>query len=356
MNKKELLNLIKDKADEKEIPNLSAQIMQKLQNQSEPVMQELIMPEKRTTLKSYYIGFSTVLALVILFIGISLITTNDKDLFLDANFSDSVALSLIASSYQFDDHEINNQAESYTILLSGEEEVDLVENQIDGVLPYAYFMEIFLKHEEYYETKISKSDNDNYKKIITFTLYNFLDEQMIYELYYNQELNESKGTFEITALLINGANHIDLLISGEIDEKEYTLTYQQNDKNYTDIAYQFKNSNHSLSIKKYKNNNIDQELNIFYNDFKSATIKFIQGQTKGNYQFELKETQDIKHMQIMYEIGQTDSGTIDLELSNESLRNYILNVRPNHRPAFVVEKDRNRHSDHNHGKPNGKKK
>jgi hypothetical protein len=90
----------------------------------------------------------------------------------------------------------------------------------------------------------------------------------------------------------------------------------------------------------YKNNVLDQEVAIEYNDYATATLTYMKGQTKGVYQFEIETVENVKSMKVNYSIGQTDSGSIEFNVSNDNQRKYVLNVKPDNRPSFVIEKDR----------------
>jgi putative selenium metabolism hydrolase len=49
--------------------------------------------------------------------------------------------------------------------------------------------------------------------------------------------------------------------------------------------------------------------------------------------------ENIIGMKVNYRIGQSDQGSIDFDLSNDQ-QGYILNIKPDNRPATIVEKDR----------------
>jgi hypothetical protein len=340
MNKKDLITLIKQKADEKEIPNFSAQIIDKVENQNVFVKQEVSVIKKPHRLKPLYASLTTVFGLLLLFLAFSVVRSNNVDLFSDSNFSDSVILSTIATVNYIEQTEVIDLDNGYTMLLADEQDDDLIEGQIDDVITYASFMEILLNNGDDYQKEITTSDIDGYKKMITYRLNTLLDEEIVYQLYYNEGINLNKNTYQVEGLLKYGDREYQLEIEGSFDEKQYTLTYQHNTQDYININYQVQNQNQKFSIMIYKNNVLDQEVAIEYNDYATATLTYMKGQTKGVYQFEIETVENVKSMKVNYSIGQTDSGSIEFNVSNDNQRKYVLNVRPDNRPSFVIEKDR----------------
>jgi hypothetical protein len=343
MNKKNLITLIKNKADEKEIPNFSAQIIEKVENQNVFVKEEVSVVKTPHRYKPLFASLTTVFGLLLLFLAFSVVRSNNVDLFADSNFSDSVILSTIATVNYVEQTEVLALDDSYTILLANEQTDDLVEDQIDDVIIYASFMEVLLNNGDDYQKEMESSDVDGYKKMITYRLNNLLDEEVLYQLYYNESINLNKNTYQVEGLLTYGNRDYQINIEGSFDEKQYTLTYQYNTQDRININYQVQNQTQKLSLMMFKNNVLDQEVEIEYDDYETATLTYMSGQTKGTYQFAIETRENIKGMRVNYIIGQSDSGFIDFNISDSNERNYILNVNPDSRAPFSVEKDREDH-------------
>jgi hypothetical protein len=354
MNKKDLIALIKDKADEKQIPNFSAQIIEKIENQNVFVKEEVSVIKKSHRYRPLYASLTTVFGLFLLFLAFSVARSSNVDLFSDSNFSDSVVLSAITTVNYVEQTERLTYNESYNILLADEQTDDFIEGQIDDVITYASIMEVLLNNGDEYQKDIQTSDIDGYEKVITYRLNNLLDEEFEYQLYYNESINLNKNTYQVEGLFKYGINDYQISIEGSFDEKQYTLTYQQSESNYINVKYQVQDQNQKLSIRVYKNNGLDQEVEINYNNYESATLKYINGQTKGEYQFEIETRNFVKGMKVNYSIGLTDRGSIDLDLSEDDPRGYILNIKPDNRPSFIIEKDRPGQINENPGHKNGR--
>lgn len=355
MNKKEIIKIIKTKANEKHIPNFSTQILDKMENQSDFVEQEIIISVPKKTRKPIFVTLTTVLAVFMVFVVFSVVRNDSVDLFSDTNFSDSVALSSITTLNFITQEDTLSVSDNYTILLADEQTEDLVEDQIDDVITYAHFMEILLSNGENYQKKIDKSDIDNYEKMITYTLNNLLDEQMTYLLYYTEDIGSNEDAYQVDGLLMYGSDSYEIRIEGSFNKKQYTLTYHQNEQNYIQVSYQVENLDQELAIHIYRNSMLDQEIAITYNDYQSAMLSFISGQTKGQYLFEIENSQHMKMMKVNYTIGQSDQGAIDFNFSEDNQKNYILNIRPANRAAFVIEKIREKQGNQGSGKQgNGK--
>ena len=355
MNKKEIIKIIKTKANEKHIPNFSTQILDKMENQSDFVEQEIIISVPKKTRKPIFITLTTVLAVFMVFVVFSVVRNDSVDLFSDTNFSDSVALSSITTLNFITQEDTLSVSDNYTILLADEQTEDLVEDQIDDVMTYANFMEVLLSNGDDYDKVITKSDLDEYEKLITYTLNMLLDEKMTYQLHYNEDVNLNKETYHVDGLLVYGLESYEINIEGSFNEKQYTLTYQQNAQNYIQVKYQVENLDQELSINIYRNSILNQEIAITYNNYQRATLSFISGQTKGQYQFEIETMQNMKMMKVNYMIGQSDQGSIDFNFSDDDQRNFILTIRPANRAAFIIEKIREKRENQSSGQQqNGK--
>ncbi len=350
MNKKEIINLIKDKANEKSIIDVSLLIKDKLKNSQYVIKEEITLPQRRFSFKPLYLSFVSIFVIAIAITLLIITKPIQNDLLLDSEFSDSVILSALSSIELIENPEEIGYNDSYNTLLSDETSDDYVENQIDEVMKYAKFMEVFLNNDDTLKKEIIKSSYQTYKKAVSYTLTNLTGDQIIYNLYYKQTIDEKKQTYRITGLLQIGESLYPVLVTGQMNQKNHLLIYKETEDTYVRVFYHRDEKNNLLRVKKYTNLVLEEETTILYQNNTKATLSFVKGNTKGVYEFSISETSENKNMHINYKIDDIDQGSIDVELSKEAIKNYILNIIPDNRPATVVEKERKNEKNQTNGK------
>ncbi|MFA7423296.1 MAG: hypothetical protein WCZ00_06120, partial [Acholeplasmataceae bacterium] len=167
MKNKDVIKIIKQKADEKQIIDVSMLIKEKL-HISQQVDEKSVREKKRFSLKALFVSFSLVLTASLVIVLTLLSGGNAIDLLDDSTFSDQVILSAISTVELVD---INTELKTsyYSVmLLALEDESDCVENQIDEVLKYTEFMETFLNNPDQYQKEIKDVSYLRYKKMLSY--------------------------------------------------------------------------------------------------------------------------------------------------------------------------------------------
>ena len=340
MKNKDVIKMIKQKADEKQIIDVSMLIKEKL-HISQQVDEKPVTEKKRFNLKALYVSFSLVLTASLVIVLTLLSGGNAIDLFDDSTFSDQVILSAISTVELVDiDTELNTSDYS-VMLLALEDESDYVENQIDEVLKYTEFMETFLNNPDQYQKEIKEVSYLGYKKMLSYEFSDMMGEKNLYEFYYHQEINKKTNAYQIKGLLVTDQANYELTVDGIVDDESFTITYQIDDTQKIHASYQKMDQEHQLILKRYQQDDIINESKISFNNKEEATLTFIKGEAKGIYRFQMDETlPNGKQMRINYKIDDIDEGEIDLTIEDNTNHQYIINIRPEGRPGSVVEKDR----------------
>lgn len=340
MRDKKVMKIIKQKADEKQIIDVSMLIKEKL-NINQPLQEEQIKETKRFSFKALYVSFSLVLTASLVIVLTLLSGGQTIDLFDDSTFSDQVILSAISTVELVDmETELNTNSSTF-MLLALEDEADYVENQIDEVLKYTEFMETFLNNPDQYQKQIKAVSYLGYKKMLSYEFFDMTGETNLYEFYYQQEINTKTSTYHIKGLLVTDQASYELTIDGIVDEKAFTINYQINDEQKINARYQMINDEHQLVLKRFNKEQIINESKISFSNKEEATLTFIKGEAKGIYRFQINdELPNGKKMRINYKIDEIDEGEIDLVIEEGTDHQYVIDIRPEGRPGTVVERER----------------
>lgn len=349
MNNREVKKIIRQKADEKNIPNVSFLIKEKLDMNYE-YQAEKVTVKKRFNLRPLYMSLAASM-LVIFIVVLTLITpTTETDLFANSQFSDNVLLSAISTSelvYQ-NDESANNQkllpilastSTNYNLFLDHEESEELniyIEDEIDEVMKYSQFIEIFFNNLDEFEKEIKKEKYLNFNKVITYQVNNMNSTINEYKLYYKQNIDKKTKTYNIVGLLVAGEKEYNLTITGKLKEDAFTLTHLVNKSDSVKVYYE----NSQIKIKEYLNEETVNESTI---DLSETVVRlsFIKGKHQGVYEFQMhKSNKSEKRIRINYRIGNSDEGKVDFSVSDDDNNKYEVNIKPNDRPPSSIKKER----------------
>jgi len=332
---RKIIQMIKQKANEKDIPNVKDMIKEQLDMNQESIQ----LPKRSFRFRAVYGSFALVLTASLVFILLLVNQTPNVDLFDDQEFSDQVILSAISTVELVNSELTVNNVDSYNTLLAVED--DYVENQIDEVLKYTEFMETLLNNPGAYQKEMVEKSYLNYRQAMIYEFLDMTDQTHVYELYYKQDLNHKTNVYQIEATLVLDEKAYDMVIDGVIDEDTFTVTHQIDQNRRINTIFNKHQLEHQLTFKQYFNDNLEKEALITYGNKEEATLTFIKGQARGIYQFSMDQMAvNGRMMRINYQIGDVDQGSIELTVDDSELRQYILDVKPDNRPPFVQEKDR----------------
>lgn len=340
MKDKRIIEMIKNKAQEKDVPHVLDQLKEKLN--IEVIKQpELIHEPKRTfNFKALYASLTFVLALSIVLVISLFYQSPTINLLEDSDFSDHVMLSAISTTEIIG---TNQELSLYgdLVLVEENEEDDYVENQIDEVLKYSEIVETLLMNQVNFGKTYSDSDIDDYKYMMNFSFLDLNDEEITYKLYYNQTIDHENQTYVLDVKLVTQNESYPLIIEGELEQKAFVMTYQMNTQEQIKTAYDIVGRINQFTVRKIFQNEIVQESLISYEHRNQVQLSFIRGEAKGRYDFTLDDTvPNQKGMNIRYQIDDTDEGSITIKIDHNNREQFIIEIRPDHRPPSTVEKER----------------
>jgi hypothetical protein len=340
MKDKKIIEMIKTKAQQNDVPNVLNELKEKLNIEVIKAPEMIDEPKRVFNFKALYASLTFVLALSVVVVISLLYQSPSMNLLEDADFSDHVMLSAISTTEVISTNELLSLEENI-ILVEDLNEDDYVENQIDDILKYSELVETLLVNQEAFEKTLLNSDLDNYKHMMNFSFYDLNNEKITYKLYYNQTIDYENETYILDTKLVTQNEAYDLMIEGELGQEDFIMTYHINAQEKIKTAYQKGNMMNQFIIQRLLLNEVTQESMISYENKQQINLSFTRGEAKGIYEFTLDETiPNQRGMHVRYRIDSIDEGTIEIRINEDDMNNFILEIIPDHRPSTVVEKER----------------
>lgn len=345
MKNREIKKIIREKADEKNIPDVSFLIKKKL-DMNYHYQEEKVTVKKRFNLRPLYMSLAASM-FVIFIVVLTLITpSKEVDLFANSEFSNNVLLSAISTSelvdnnnlnanYNFNFKEITASTSFDYNLFTADQPNEYIEDEIDEVMKYSSFIEIFFNNLDEFEKEIKKEKYLNFNKVITYKLNNMNSTISEYKLYYKQNINKEEKTYLIDGLLVIGIKEYKISITGKIDEDLFVLTHLINEDKKIEVIYE----ESQIKIKEYYQEESINESTIELNETE-VKLSFIKGKNQGVYQFQMERSDNRKRIRINYQIGNSDQGEFDFRVSEDNNDEYEININPNDRPPSSIKKER----------------
>lgn len=344
MKRKDMITLIKDKAQEITIKDLSQAIIEKARHL--PVSDITATPRRKFPLELTLISSSLAIAFIMFLtifqpapVAIPQIENSEQMMALSA----VSAVSLIEHTNQLLDLEENNNISLRHLLLDNELNYVDVNNEIDDVSIYFKMMERFLisaKDFDYEKSIVNQSGFDNQLK---FTTTDMLDQELEYILIYNRTDLEEQNIFILQGILQIGNNSYEMIGEGELNNPQFfKLKVQIDNQNYIVIEHQIDN----ILVTTTQDGQMIQkiELNIQeINNQRFGFINFVEGSSTGSYAFEIVKENEVAKMRVLFYInGQnSESGRMDVIISYDSEGpQYKITVTPKGRQPFVIERRR----------------
>ncbi len=340
MKNKEIIQMIKNKAQEKEVPNVLNELKEKLNIEALNQPEIIVESKPKFNLKTLYASFTFVLALSIVLVISLLYQSPSINLLEDSDFSDQVMLSAISTTEIVGSNETLS-LETSLVLVDDDPEDDYVENQIDDVLKYSEMIETVLMNQETFNKTYSKSDKEQYEYMMRFSFYDLNADQITYTMYYNQTIDHENQTYVLETELVTQNETYLLNIEGELEVQAFVMTYHINQQEQITTTYQMGEMMNEFIVRRLNQNEIIQESMITYSNKAQVNLSFTRGQAKGNYEFTLDQTlPNQKGMNIRYQINSIDEGSINIKIDEQNRQQFIIEIRPDHRPPSVIERER----------------
>lgn len=342
MKNKDIIELLKKKADEIDVPNISKSILDRVGRLPKTTTVKPVFRRSwfRPMLKTSF----AVMVLVLAFVLFQ--TTPGPDaLVLE---EETIALSSVMSA------SLANDVFADRISLQSEDVTDsnLIDDELEGLGDYFHLMEHLFSSDPTFEVTDAGSAV-SYQKHMRFSSLNFLDEQTDYDLYYDL-LHKNDSLIVLDGLLAtpNGAYFVSARTETGEDEQSFvyrivlddgyeiesTLTETEDERLYTIDVFEG-----DVSKEKFG-------LTIEKSERSHVFLQFLSGTQRGTYRFSLDRGNDdatptlaVNYAMIIDDRNET--GRIDIRLE-ESMQTgtwiYDYRIKPRGEDVYHFEKARSK--------------
>lgn len=345
MKKKELIQLIKQKAEQIEIRDFSKEIIEKAKHLPKPEV--IVKPKWSFRLKPYSlatIGVMLTVVMIMLFTPdtpINPIEPTDPTL---ENMDQVIAFSTLTSVSLIQTLETDGLSnDDYTTLAHGNPPMGRrIDTQIPNIANYLEMMEKLFGSNPDFDLVLESTNTQIYQQRMRFKAKDLLDEEVEYAINFNQSTVGVHG-FLIEGVVIIGEYAYPIVANGTSNDQDtLELIIERDDGSQITILYEKIEELHVFDIKIYQDDVLIQEVDFTYiqeDEDKRATLDFVYGDTIGAYTFELDVEDQIKLIRITYDIDSDESESGEITIRIRTIlgeTSYIILVKPDGGIPFVI--------------------
>lgn len=346
MKRKDLIQLIQNKADEVDIKDLSKDILAQYQQQPRPTSPVIsIRPRLRLkpVLSLGLLAATITLFLVLFYPGRDIPQTFQH--FEEAIVMSAFSAVTLADQAFAEPMHANNQLEH-------NESATLVEDEIEHLSAYLGLMErIFGSPADLMRTRIESEDPQLFTHHLRFTSNTLLDEETQYDLRFNRVPDGTMpDEFALDGeLAINGRLFV---IEGQSrwvqDRYVLQLVLIIDVNNRVEIAHQQQDGETIENINIIRHGHTIQSLYLKYvggDDAREIFLHLESGLGRGTYRFTLLANNNQPSLQVHYAIlrnndRETGNIKIDVVVEPDSNKTYRFAIRPQGLPEIIIERGR----------------
>jgi hypothetical protein len=344
LNKKELLKLIKEKANQIEVKDFTEEIIIKAQS---------FKHESEYTPKPVFafkpVMTMAILVLTLVFVSALAIPYLPKKPILFENFENAIAISSLTA--------LNLAEQTYTSVstqtLSFYDSSHVIDDEIGKLTTYMTFIEQLVLTEKLIT---SSHQIDRNRKKISFETTNMFSENQAYELSFTSQYSDRRNdVFKLGGVLV--FNHEVFVIEAQTliinGKHQLILKLIIDSVNYIIVRYEEDNNQFNYDVEVYTNDLLTQSLKLIYRaqaNQKEVFVHFIKGKTIGSYRFTQNEDAIKAHYAILKN-GTRETGNMMVHVFNHPSSNnamYRFTIQPLGALPFVVERSRSKNPNLNH--------
>lgn len=333
MKKKELIQLIKDKAKEVDVKDFSKEIIEKAKSLPDTYQ----APRKRSFVFRPIFQWSivTFAGVIMMLFLIQPQTPTYAFEQKDYVFIDSAITSLSYLEYELEElSSLQPQTMSSSSLLNHS-----VEDNLDGILHFASLSERLLKPM----TIQTITTHPHYQTQLIFNVEDLLGEKLGFEILYN-ETKTKKNHYRYEGII----KHDDMTFQfqavtelGKTHRMHFELSYQNQ---MIEVVYQTRGTSYVYQFKAYQNqvlHHVFDMIRMRTSDQESILVSFKQNQITGTYTFRYDQYNN--RMEAMYFIARTEQRDEEegvLIITPQAHAMYHIEIRPQGGIPSFVERQR----------------
>jgi hypothetical protein len=348
MNKKDLINLIKDKANQVEIKEQSTEILARVNLDAIKVEPK----PKRFTFEPRLI-FSSMLA-VILIITFTLVLLRPENEIINQgpnleSMEDVLIFSTISTTTLLE-HDYATNTSNNLIDVPAYFEMNStvkIDRQLNRLTKYFEMMEqLFASPKDF--NKEDEVGQGQFGRLMRFKSRDFAGRDILYNLDFNQTEIDESNQYQLMGTITVGTNSFLFTGEGQSDtENTLNIRTQRNTENFVDTTYTYQDNKHHFHIQITKDEVLIDEVVLIIEDDedqKIVEITFLNDNIEATYVFELSVESNNRNLRITYELnnGTTETGVMVVRVvGRQGFYNYVVQVRPDNERPYIIIKLRN---------------
>lgn len=351
MTNKELKSYIKKKADEVEIKDFSVSIIERASHL--PRVEEQVIEKKRFSLRlnpltTSILTLMTTILLVLILLEPTGITPVEEEPVLE-NMENVIALSSVQATSLIDvlETELSYTPSISYLRFGPNEKNNKLTDEIKDVSRYLETIEKLYASNENFEVSDTFENKQGFGRHMRFKTRDLTDRETEYEILYNQSINKSNQSFNITGEIRLGTKAYLMMAHGIKGQTGVHVEVSDGSLNTVILDYTEVDGVHTYLVELVRNDQSVQKVEIKLEqneEEKIATLTFVEGKSTGTYTFRIVTEDRIKIISVRYSIqfdDEVEEGEITiriLTLQQQTL--YQIVIKPEGRPSFIITRGR----------------
>lgn len=340
MKNKEIKKILIEKANQIDVPDLSAAIKNQLHDIPEKAPKHVI--KRRLLIPALSLSMIVLIALAITFLGSNQVT--DPLLSEDGSTYEAVILSSISTISLVEGNETATTTSLETIKLLAEDTDDeetAITNNVDGLKQYLNIMENVLTANQNFTYQQSTISRRLQKYALTFTTSSLSEEQISYDIVYEVIENTDEVARFSVLITANDQTYETDMSYDKINRKLTMITTNQNNL-AIHITYTKNTDQFIYDITTYQADEIIEQVQLSYQNRTNMTLSFIHGNVYGTYQFSLT-TGVLGYQNVLlidYDLQNQYRGNIKISITGQSRNTYRMLITPQGKQSFIITRER----------------
>jgi len=349
MKRKTLIQLIKSKANEVEIKDFSASILEKAKH----LPREKVATFEKTKMTWHLKPFALAATFVfVLILGFALfydtaqtppITQPTLD-----QYDDAIALSAMSSAslVTLVDQELSQPSQSNILLLSSVlEHSYAIDTEVNEVTKYLEMIEKLLSNQHQFEVKNEKLTTPGHNRKMQFTTKDLLDHEVEYTMSYLESYDEVLKKFTLNGHLLIGDQTIQMSAVVHEEDKAMIFKVAKDSENFVELIHTMHQEVDVYTIQVTKHNEVTSVVTMTISGAtseKSIELNFVQGVAIGRYSFtkDIEDQKPIIKVSYVIQGESTDQGELIVRITHTDQGQYNIVIQPIGRPSYITDRIR----------------
>lgn len=345
MKKNEVINLIKTKAQEVEIKDLTSNILERVKNIS---YEEEVKPLPKFRFRPRLAFSASLLSLFLVFIFSLFIypeMTNQNVAPQFDNMENVLMFSSISTSTLLDTSNTSDLS-TYLYDLNGRnnnENQNKIDDELTELTKYFGVMEKLFASKNNFELKVDAA-KAGYGESMRFKTKDFLNEETQYEMNLNQNYDETSHQYNIDGELIIGS--LNYQVRGKSFDKRLETRTSIDDQNYMDMNYELIDEKHHFDLLQTKEGILIEDVTLIIEEIDNKRIvELYINKEQGilSYTFEMSIESNNRVLKVNYLLGDEslESGELLIRIrENQGENIYSVLVKPDNGTPYQINKGR----------------